>query len=175
MKNDLPTADCSNWGFWLYLKLVLCLEDWFLIYSLGLQIPNFIKPQNVSRYFEKKAQKTKQIFLFILIITSFGNIYSRYSKCSRVAEVALRILQLFKVFLKMWRLRFGAYRLWSKLKLLDQRPQQNNESVLQSFFDLKQKIPIWLSNWDFFIYIFNFIWPNLFLHVCWHFCLLGFC
>ena len=49
MKNDLPTAVCSNWGFGLNLKLVLCLEDWFLIYSFGLSNPQLQQATGVVR------------------------------------------------------------------------------------------------------------------------------
>ena len=45
----LPTtAVCSNWGFWLNLKLVLCLERWFLIYSFGLSSPQLQQATGVG-------------------------------------------------------------------------------------------------------------------------------
>ena len=49
-KTDLPTAVCSNWGFRLNLKLVLCLERWFLIYSFGLSNPQLQQATGVSRH-----------------------------------------------------------------------------------------------------------------------------
>ena len=50
-QNQHTTAVCSNWGFRLYLKMVLCLEDWFLIYSFGLSNPQLQQATGVSRQF----------------------------------------------------------------------------------------------------------------------------
>ena len=45
---ERTTAVCSNWGFGLYLKFVLCLEDWFLIYSFGLSNPQLQQATGVG-------------------------------------------------------------------------------------------------------------------------------
>ena len=44
-------------GFRLYLKLVLCLERWFLIHSFGLSNPQLQQATGVSGYFGGTQQK----------------------------------------------------------------------------------------------------------------------
>ena len=58
----LPTAVCSNWGFWHNLKLVLCLEDWFYIYSFGLSNPQLQQATGVVRHCTRKRKKEEKLW-----------------------------------------------------------------------------------------------------------------